>query len=101
MHSIIYLYRARDRTGRAIFAIFFHDLRQAGVPVALREYLALTEAIEKGLTGRSARSLWWRSESPVIGRERRPGARRGQDWRGAFSSYEAFVRKEKSAFEGS
>jgi uncharacterized protein with von Willebrand factor type A (vWA) domain len=35
-----------------MFATFFHELKQAGVPVTLREYLTLMEAIEKDLAGR-------------------------------------------------
>jgi uncharacterized protein with von Willebrand factor type A (vWA) domain len=35
-----------------MFATFFRELKQAGVPVTPREYLTLMEAIEKDLAGR-------------------------------------------------
>ena len=39
-----------------MFATFFRELKQAGVPVTPREYLTLMEAIEKDLAGRRSRS---------------------------------------------
>ena len=33
-----------------MFATFFHELKQAGLPVTLREYLTLMEAMEKDLS---------------------------------------------------
>ena len=35
-----------------MFATFFHELRAAGVPVTLREYLTLMEAMEQDLADR-------------------------------------------------
>jgi uncharacterized protein len=35
-----------------MFATFFHELKQAGVPVTPREYLTLMDTIEKGLASR-------------------------------------------------
>ena len=32
-----------------MFLTFFHDLKRAGVPVSLREYLTLMEALEADL----------------------------------------------------
>ena len=35
-----------------MFATFFHELKAAGLPVTLREYLTLMEAMEQDLAGR-------------------------------------------------
>ena len=35
-----------------MFVTFFHELKAAGVPVTLREYLTLMEAMEQDLAGR-------------------------------------------------
>ena len=35
-----------------MFVAFFHELKAAGVPVTLREYLTLMEAMEEDLAGR-------------------------------------------------
>jgi hypothetical protein len=40
------------------FAIFFHELKQTGVPMTPREYLTLMEAIEKDLAGRSIEEFY-------------------------------------------
>ena len=38
-----------------MFVNFFHELRSAGVPVTLREYLTLMEAMEKTWPGAGSR----------------------------------------------
>ncbi len=37
-----------------MFVTFFTELKAAGVPVTLREYLTLMEAMEKDLAGRGS-----------------------------------------------
>jgi uncharacterized protein with von Willebrand factor type A (vWA) domain len=41
-----------------MFVAFFHDLKAAGVPVTLREYLTLMEAMEKDLAGRRVEDFY-------------------------------------------
>jgi hypothetical protein len=38
-----------------MFATFFHELKQAGLPVTLREYLTLMEAMEKDIADAASR----------------------------------------------
>src|SRR6266480_2059004 len=40
-----------------MFVSFLHELKAAGVPVTLREYLTLMEAMERDLAGRRAREI--------------------------------------------
>jgi uncharacterized protein with von Willebrand factor type A (vWA) domain len=42
-----------------MFATFFHELKQAGVPVTPREYLTLIVAIEKDLAGRRIEGFYF------------------------------------------
>jgi len=42
-----------------MFATFFRELKQAGVPVTPREYLTLMEAIEKYLAGRRIEEFYF------------------------------------------
>ena len=46
-----------------MFAKFFHELKSAGVPVSLREYLTLMEAMEVRKAAAELRAIW------VIGNE--------------------------------
>jgi uncharacterized protein with von Willebrand factor type A (vWA) domain len=42
-----------------MFATFFHELKQAGVPVTPREYLTLMDTIEKGLDSRRIEEFYF------------------------------------------
>ena len=42
-----------------MFVNFFHELKAAGVPVTLREYLTLMEAMEKDLAGRRVEDFYY------------------------------------------
>jgi uncharacterized protein with von Willebrand factor type A (vWA) domain len=42
-----------------MFATFFHELKQAGVPVTPREYLTLMDTIEKDLAGRRIEEFYF------------------------------------------
>ena len=45
----------RSKIRRPMFVTFFHELKSAGVPVTLREYLTLMEAMDADLAGRGSR----------------------------------------------
>ena len=49
---------------------FFHELRAAGVPVTLREYLTLIEAMDKDLAGRRVDNFYYLSRAALIKDER-------------------------------
>src|SRR6201996_8639193 len=53
-----------------MFATFFHELRAAGVPVTLREYLTLMEAMEQDLADRRVESFYYLSRSALVKDER-------------------------------
>src|SRR6266699_2338646 len=53
-----------------MFVAFFHDLKAAGVPVTLREYLTLIEAMEKDLAGRRVEDFYYLSRAALIKDER-------------------------------
>jgi uncharacterized protein with von Willebrand factor type A (vWA) domain len=53
-----------------MFATFFHELRAAGVPVTLREYLTLIEAMEQDLTDRRVESFYYLSRAALVKDER-------------------------------
>ena len=53
-----------------MFVAFFHDLRAAGVPVTLREYLTLMEAMEKDLAGRRVEDFYYLSRAALVKDER-------------------------------
>jgi len=53
-----------------MFATFFHELKAAGVPVTLREYLTLMEALEKDLAGRRVDDFYYLSRAALIKDER-------------------------------
>src|SRR5262249_1865602 len=55
---------------RAMFVQFFHELKAAGVPVTLREYLTLMEAMEKDLAGRRVEDFYYLSRATLIKDER-------------------------------
>src|SRR6201986_1727326 len=53
-----------------MFATFVHELKAAGVPVTLREYLTLMEAMEKDLAGRRVEDFYYLSRSALVKDER-------------------------------
>src|ERR1700735_3305520 len=53
-----------------MFATFFHELKAAGLPVTLREYLTLMEAMEKDLAGRRVEDFYYLSRSAPVKGER-------------------------------
>src|SRR4030081_2594036 len=53
-----------------MFVAFFHALRSAGVPVTLREYLTLMEAMERDLAGRRVEDFYYLSRATLIKDER-------------------------------
>ena len=53
-----------------MFVTFFHELRSAGVPVTLREYLVLMEAMERDLASRQVESFYYLSRAALVKDER-------------------------------
>jgi uncharacterized protein with von Willebrand factor type A (vWA) domain len=53
-----------------MFVTFFHELRSAGVPVTLREYLTLMEAMERDLAGRQVEDFYYLSRAALVKDER-------------------------------
>src|SRR6201987_3422417 len=53
-----------------MFATFFHELKQAGLPVTLREYLTLMEAMGKDLAGRKVEDFYYLSRAALVKDER-------------------------------
>src|SRR6266571_3809580 len=53
-----------------MFVSFFHELKAAGVPVTLREYLTLMEGMEKDLAGRRVEDFYYLSRAALIKDER-------------------------------
>ena len=53
-----------------MFVAFFHELKAAGVPVTLREYLTLMEAMEKDLAGRRVEDFYYLSRAALVKDER-------------------------------
>jgi uncharacterized protein with von Willebrand factor type A (vWA) domain len=53
-----------------MFVTFFHELRSAGVPVTLREYLILLEAMERDLASRQVESFYYLSRAALVKDER-------------------------------
>src|SRR5580692_8643287 len=53
-----------------MFATFFHELKAAGLPVTLREYLTLMEAMEKNLADRRVESFYYLSRAALVKDER-------------------------------
>ena len=62
--------RARADYNAAMFATFFHELKQAGLPVTLREYLTLMEAMERDLAGRRVEDFYYLSRAALVKDER-------------------------------
>src|ERR1700729_3704071 len=53
-----------------MFTTFFHELKQAGVPVTLREYLTLMEAMEMDVAGRRVEDFYYLSRAALVKDER-------------------------------
>jgi uncharacterized protein with von Willebrand factor type A (vWA) domain len=53
-----------------MFVAFFHELKSAGVPVTLREYLTLMEAMECDLASRRVEDFYYLSRAALIKDER-------------------------------
>ncbi|MCP4780950.1 MAG: VWA domain-containing protein [Hyphomicrobium sp.] len=53
-----------------MFATFFQDLKSAGLPVTLKEYLTLLEGLSAGIPGRSVEGLYYLSRACLIKDER-------------------------------
>src|SRR5262245_3334659 len=54
-----------------MFVTFFHELRQAGVPVSLKEYLTLMEAMGAGLASMRAEDFYYLSRATLVKDERK------------------------------
>ena len=55
---------------RAMFTKFFHDLKSAGLPVSLREYLTLMQAMDADLASRKVEDFYYLSRSTLVKDER-------------------------------
>jgi uncharacterized protein len=53
-----------------MFVAFFHELKAAGLPVTLREYLTLMEAMERDLAGRRVEDFYYLSRTALVKDER-------------------------------
>ncbi len=53
-----------------MFTKFFHELKSAGLPVSLREYLTLMEAMEADLANRKVEDFYYLSRSALVKDER-------------------------------
>jgi hypothetical protein len=53
-----------------MFTAFFQELKSAGVPVTLREYLSLMEAMEKDIAGRRVEEFYYLSRTVLVKDER-------------------------------
>jgi uncharacterized protein with von Willebrand factor type A (vWA) domain len=53
-----------------MFVTFFHELKSAGVPVTLREYLTLMEAMQVDLAGRRVEDFYYLARSALVKDER-------------------------------
>src|SRR5581483_1673445 len=53
-----------------MFVSFFHELKTAGVPVTLREYLTLMEALDADLASRRVEDFYYLSRAALVKDER-------------------------------
>src|SRR5690242_12968401 len=53
-----------------MFVAFFHELKSAGLPVTLREYLTLMEAMEADLASRRVEDFYYLSRAALVKDER-------------------------------
>jgi uncharacterized protein with von Willebrand factor type A (vWA) domain len=56
--------------GNFMFVTFFHELKDAGVPVTLREYLTLMQALEADLASRHVEDFYYLSRAALVKDER-------------------------------
>src|SRR5580700_11224483 len=54
----------------AMFVTFFHELKSAGLPVTLREYLTLMEAMQADLASRRVEDFYYLSRAALVKDER-------------------------------
>jgi len=59
-----------SRVWTTMFLTFFHDLKRAGLPVTLREYLALLESLEAGVIDRKVEDFYYLSRACLVKDER-------------------------------
>lgn len=57
-------------TVQAMFQPFFQTLRDTGVPVSLREYLAFLEAMQAGLVTYDVEGFYWLARTAMVKDER-------------------------------
>ena len=57
-------------SGRQMFVSFFQELKAAGVPVTLREYLTLLEAMDADLASRRVDDFYYLSRAALVKDER-------------------------------
>src|SRR4051794_32089838 len=53
-----------------MFVTFFHELKDAGIPVTLREYLTLMEAMERDLASRRVEDFYYLARAALVKDER-------------------------------
>jgi uncharacterized protein with von Willebrand factor type A (vWA) domain len=53
-----------------MFLTFFHELKAAGLPVTVREYLTLMQAMDKDLAGRRVEDFYYLSRAALVKDER-------------------------------
>src|SRR3979409_2377880 len=53
-----------------MFVTFFHELKSAGVPVTLREYLTLMQAMDADLASRRVEDFYYLSRATLVKDER-------------------------------
>lgn len=53
-----------------MFVTFFQELKQAGVPVTLREYLTLMQAMDADLASRKVEDFYYLSRATLVKDER-------------------------------
>jgi uncharacterized protein len=53
-----------------MFLTFFHELKAAGVPVTVREYLTLMEALDRDLAERRVEDFYYLSRATLVKDER-------------------------------
>ena len=53
-----------------MFTAFFHELKSAGLPVTVREYLTLLEAMDRDLAGRRVEDFYYLSRATLVKDER-------------------------------
>ncbi len=61
---------ACEANPRAMFVNFFHALKSAGIPVSLREYLALMEGMQADLAARRVEDFYYLSRAVLVKDER-------------------------------